>query len=213
MYLLWDWNGTLLDDTALCLRALNGMMEARGLKPITLDYFRAHFAFPSRNFYNFLGMTTSDETWDAMAQEYHDRYHEVAAEINREAREALTYAKDFGFRQSIISALRQDFLTAEVNKFKLRNFFDYAYGSDNLNGGTKIERACELVERLKREGFIRGPLVLIGDSLHDKVTADAVGARSVLFSGGSHSAERLAAEAPTYDSLLDCVKAAAAWAV
>ena len=37
-WVLWDWNGTLLDDTAACLAALNAMLTRRGRPPITGDF-------------------------------------------------------------------------------------------------------------------------------------------------------------------------------
>ena len=51
-YLVWDWNGTLLDDTFACCAAVNEMLSVRGLPSIDLDFFRSRFAFPSRRFYD-----------------------------------------------------------------------------------------------------------------------------------------------------------------
>ena len=51
-YILWDWNGTLLDDTQAALDTLNIMPKRRGAKPIELEFFRDHFAFPCRPFYD-----------------------------------------------------------------------------------------------------------------------------------------------------------------
>ena len=50
--------------------------------------------------------------------------------------------------------------------------------------------------------------VLIGDSLHDKEVADALGARCVLCAQGSHAAWRLRAVAPTGDTLLEALELA-----
>ena len=55
-YILWDWNGTLLDDTQAALETLNIMLRRRGAKPIALRFFRDHFAFPCRPFYDTIGM-------------------------------------------------------------------------------------------------------------------------------------------------------------
>ena len=48
-------------------------------------------------------------------------------------------------------------------------------------------------------------VVMIGDALHDKEVADALGIRCVLCAQGSHSAERLRSAAPTGDTLLAAV--------
>ena len=67
MTILWDWNGTLLDDTDACVASLNLMLERRGVKPITLEFYRREFAFPVRSFYEKIGVRLEDEDWDRLA--------------------------------------------------------------------------------------------------------------------------------------------------
>ena len=213
-YLLWDWNGTLLDDTQACIDALNVMLTRRGLKAIGRDYYRAHFSFPVRPFYASIGVRLEDEDWDRLAQEYHDTYHAQPMELNAEALSALELARTAGCRQAIISALRQDMLDRDTARFGISSFMEYVYGVDNLDGGSKIVRARELLARLRQsiesnnQTIKQFPIVLIGDALHDKEVADDLGIGCVLFSGGGHSHERLARVAPTADSLCECVRLA-----
>ncbi len=207
MTLVWDWNGTLLDDTAAALGALNELLAARRLPTITLEFYRETFSFPVRPYYEFLGMDLAHENWDALAQSYHDAYHARPADLNHEARAALDYAKIQGWRQVLLSALRQDYLDAAVDRFGLRDYFAFVVGSDNLDGGSKQSRAFALKDLLCRaDGGEMDDLVFLGDALHDKEVADALGARCILFSGGGHAHDRLAAVAPTFASLLEAVK-------
>lgn len=207
MYILWDWNGTLLDDTEICRAALNDMLRARHLPEVDLPYFKDHFAFPSRRFYEELGIRVLDAEWLAIAQEYHDLYHKYKTHLNAETVEVLKVARAAGVGQSIISALRQDFLSRETHDFGIADYFDHVYGVDNLDGGTKLDRARALMALLKTEGK-SAPFVLIGDSLHDKEVADALGVQCILFGGGSHSLHRLAAVAPAFNTLSACLNAA-----
>lgn len=206
-YVLWDWNGTLLDDTAACLAALNMMLARRGAAPITRDFYRENFAFPVRPFYEKIGVRLADEDWNALAQEYHDAYHAEPRALNAETVAALEAVRAAGARQSIISALRQDLLERAVAEFGVGGYMEYLYGVDNLDGGSKLARARELVARI-RLAESAADLVLIGDALHDGEVADALGIRAVLFSGGGHAAHRLRAVAPTGDTLLACVRLA-----
>ena len=64
-YILWDWNGTLLDDTQAALDTLNAMLTRRGVKSIAMDFYRDHFAFPCRPFYEQIGMPVPASEWDA----------------------------------------------------------------------------------------------------------------------------------------------------
>ena len=204
-YVLWDWNGTLLDDTQAALDTLNIMLARRGGKSVTMEFFRAHFAFPCRPFYDLIGMSVPDEEWDALAKEYHDVYAEQPKRLNAETFAALERVKAAGAKQSIISALRQDLLDEVTARLGVAPYMECVYGVDNLDGASKLDRALELMSRIAPGSGPMPDVVLIGDALHDKEVADALGIRCVLCAQGSHSAERLRAVAPTGDTLLKAV--------
>jgi phosphoglycolate phosphatase len=206
-HILWDWNGTLLDDTQAAFDTLNIMLRRRGASEITMDFYRDRFAFPVRPFYEAIGVKLEAEDWDALAVEYHDIYAAQPKKLNIETVAALSAVSAAGAWQSIISALRQDLLTAAVrDEYGLGGFFEYIYGVDNLDGASKLTRAKELVETLRRRG--ENDLTLIGDSLHDKEVADELGVKCVLCSQGSHAHWRLERVAPTSSTLLNAVRMA-----
>ena len=207
-YILWDWNGTLLDDTQAALDTLNIMLERRGVAPIAMDFFRDHFAFPCRPFYDRIGMHVEDDEWDALAQEYHDLYAEQPKRLNREAIAALERAKAAGAKQSIISALRQDLLDEVTARMGVAPYMECVYGVDNLDGASKLDRALELLNRIAPPAGDQPDVVVIGDALHDKEVADALGVRCVLCGQGSHAAWRLREVAPTGETLLEAVNLA-----
>ena len=211
-YILWDWNGTLLDDTQAALDTLNIMLARRGAKPIAMDFYRDHFAFPCRPFYEQIGMHIRDDEWDALAQEYHDLYAAQPKRLNAQAIAAVGRVKAAGAKQSIISALRQDLLDEATAAYGIAPYMECVYGVDNLDGASKLDRALELLTHLT-ETAQRGDtklsnVVLIGDALHDKEVADALGVRCVLCGQGSHAAWRLRRAAPTGETLLEAVELA-----
>jgi len=204
-HVVWDWNGTLLDDTQAALDTLNIMLARRGGRPIAMDFYRDHFAFPVKPFYEAIGVRLGDEDWDALAREYHDVYAEQPKRLNPEALSALEYARGRGARQSILSALRQDLLDDVTRRLGVAGYMDFVYGVDNLDGRSKADRARELVGAI---GADPASVVMIGDALHDKEVADAMGARCVLCAQGSHAAWRLEAVAPTCGTLMEAVRTA-----
>jgi phosphoglycolate phosphatase len=207
MHILWDWNGTLLDDTQAAFDTLNIMLRKRGAEEITMDFYRDNFSFPVRPFYEAIGVKLEAEDWDELAVEYHDIYALQRKKLNIETVAALSAVSEAGAGQSIISALRQDLLTAAVrDEYGLGGFFEYIYGVDNLDGASKLTRAQELVANLRRRGEY--DLTLIGDSLHDKEVADELGVKCVLCSQGSHAHWRLERVAPTSSTLLNAVQMA-----
>ena len=213
-YILWDWNGTLLDDTQAALDTLNAMLAKRGVRPIAMDFYRDNFAFPCRPFYEQIGMPVSDAEWDALAREYHEIYSRQPVRLNGETLAALERVKAAGVRQSIISALRQDLLDAVTKAYGVAPYMECVYGTDNLDGASKLDRALELMTKLvstaaEGDRFLSN-VVMIGDALHDKEVADALGVRCVLCGQGSHAAWRLAEVAPTGATLLEAVDLALA---
>lgn len=205
-YILWDWNGTLLDDTQAALDTLNIMLRRRGAPEIGMEFYRDNFSFPVKPFYVSIGMKLENEDWDALAEEYHAVYAAQPKRLNPLAMEALSIVRCHGAGQSIISALRQDLLDAATAEYAVAPFMDYIYGVDNLDGCSKLDRARSLVGRL-REGGV-GKIVLVGDSLHDFEVAEKVGVGCVLCADGSHAGWRLEKVAFTGDTVVDAVKAA-----
>ena len=205
-HILWDWNGTLLDDTRAALDTLNVMLRERGAEPIGMDFYRDNFAFPVKPFYERIGMVLENEDWDALAREYHDIYARQPKGLNRETFAALELVKASGARQSIISALRQDLLDEVTAALGVAPYMECIYGVDNLDGASKLDRALELMTALTEKTAGDPPdVTMIGDALHDKEVADALGVRCVLCGQGSHAARRLAEVAPTGATLLEAV--------
>ncbi len=204
-HILWDWNGTLLDDTEAALDTLNIMLKRRGSRPIEMGFYRDSFSFPVKPFYEAIGVALKDEDWDALAQEYHDLYSAQPKALNGETFAALDAVKKAGARQSIISALRQDLLCEATAAFGVAPYMEHIYGTDNLDGASKLDRAKELMAKIATETEPPSDVVLIGDALHDKEVADALGIRCVLCAQGSHAGWRLREVAPTGDTLLAAV--------
>ena len=210
-YIIWDWNGTLLDDTEAALATLNIMIAERGGTPIGMPFYLDNFAFPVRPFYDRIGIIAHDEDeWNAIAREYHETYLRQPKALNRGAFVALDMAKAAGCRQSILSALRQDLLDAQTKEYGIDGYFERICGSDNLDGASKLNRARELLAELSvpHSPFPVPRFVLIGDAVHDKEVADAIGIPCVLCAVGSHAAWRLSAVAPTGETLVDALKLA-----
>ena len=227
-HIIWDWNGTLLDDTEAALDTLNIMIERRGGKPIGMEFYLDTFAFPVRPFYDMIGICAkSEEEWNEIAREYHETYLGQPKGLNAGAVAALEAAKAAGCSQSILSALRQDFLDVQLKEYGIAGYFDLVCGSNNLHGASKVARAREMMAQLAtmaQDGQATGdgrhagrpihnssfiihnsPFVMVGDAVHDKEVADALGLPCVLVAQGSHAAWRLRAVAPTADTLEEAV--------
>lgn len=201
-HVIWDWNGTLLDDTQAGVNAVNGMLRARGLPPLDLPRYRDLFGFPVRDFYRSVGFRLEQEDWDAMAREFHARFlADTTLRLHVEAASALGGFAGDGIGQSVLSASEQSILEAMLATFGVAGYFDHVCGVDNLYGHSKLDLGRALLARLALPPH---RVLMIGDSLHDHEVADALGTRCLLVAQGHQSYARLARSgAPVLESLGD----------
>ena len=195
-YIIWDWNGTLLDDVAAAVGALNRMRAVRGVAPVTQDFYRAHFGFPVRPFYAVVGLDLEREDWDRICTDFHQF---IAEEPNQHLRpdtvDALRFVRDRGGHQAILSALRQDLLLRDTAREGVQEYFDTLYGVDNLDGATKLSRGHDLMEHLRATALLAPgqPIFFIGDTLHDADVGAELGATPILVENGHQNGDRLRA--------------------
>lgn len=49
--IIWDWNGTLLDDAGIAVQADNILLARHGLPPVSLAWYRDHVEVPVERYY------------------------------------------------------------------------------------------------------------------------------------------------------------------
>lgn len=205
-WVIWDWNGTLLDDVRAGADAVNSLLTERGLPPLTLDRYRETFVFPVSGFYRSAGIEPDQEDWAAMAEEYHRRF--LASPHLRLRPEAPGVIGDWlarGVRQCVLSALEQSRLTEALAAAGLSRCFEHAIGSDNLYGTGKTALAGMLstLAGMRPEDDV----LMIGDTLHDAEVAAEMGWRCILVAQGHQARARLAqAGVPVVANFTDLAK-------
>ncbi len=190
LHVLWDWNGTLLDDTRACLEVINRLLAERALPAIDLRTYRRHFGFPVRRFYFFLGLHPAPGEWQELARRFHELYLQQPMRASPAGREAVARLASRGLPQSVLSACEQNLLETMIARYGFKDRFVAVQGTDNLDGRSKIDGARRLVDRL---GLAPRDLLLIGDTQHDAEVAAALGCECLLVAEGHQSHERLAA--------------------
>ena len=73
--IIWDWNGTLLDDTRMAVRTMNQMLKQRGLPALTVDHYKSVFTFPVKDYYQKIGFDFQAEPFEVPALEFIDLYN------------------------------------------------------------------------------------------------------------------------------------------
>ena len=198
-HIVWDWNGTLLDDTEACRSAINLLLRERGLPPVSLAAYRRDFGFPVREFYRRIGIVPDDEDWDALARRFHDLYLPQPVRVVPAAHRVVAGLARANIPQSVLSACEQGLLDAQIALHGFGGYFGWVQGSDNLDGGSKLSAGQVLLERL---GMAPDGVLLVGDTLHDAEVACRLGCACLLVADGHQSRERLeTAGCPVVDDL------------
>ncbi|HEY9374543.1 HAD family hydrolase [Streptomyces sp.] len=210
-HLVWDWNGTLLDDIHAVIGATNAAFEELGLEPITLERYRELYTVPVPKFYErLMGRLPTDEEWVVMDDAFHTHYwaRAEACGLTAGAAELLAERQAAGRTQSLLSLAPHDRLIPIVRRHGIEERFVRVDGRLDASTAGKAEH---MVRHLRALGSVVSPdrVVVIGDAADDAVAAAHVGAKAVLFTGGSHSRASLArVGVPVVDSLAEAVAVA-----
>lgn len=193
-HVVWDWNGTLLADQSAVLDALNALLAGLGRPPTDMATYRRLYTRPVRRFYErLLEREIDDAGWADLDLAFHDAYGRVvrAVDLDDQARPALAHVAATGRSQSLLSMAQHDHLVEMVDHHDLAHHFDRVDGLDGIGGGHKAQWLHAHLDALS---VARADEVLVvGDALDDAAAAHDVGTGVVLFDGGSHPHEELAA--------------------
>jgi phosphoglycolate phosphatase len=202
-HIIWDWNGTLLDDAWLCVEIMNGMLAQRDLPPLTLERYEQIFDFPVMDYYRKVGFDFTVEPFVKLSDEFMAAYNRRVRECPLRAgtRDVLVTGQQRGITQSILSAMMQDTLNILLDHFALREFFTSVTGLDNHHAAGKLALAQDWIAA---QNLPRTAILFVGDTVHDVEVARALGVDCVYIHSGHHSRERLAAAGvPMIESLAD----------
>lgn len=193
-YILWDWNGTLLDDVALCLDILHVLCRQRGLPLVAIEEYRDKFTFPIVDYYKSVGFDLEREPFEGPANEWVAQYTSRVwneAALFDGALDVLETLRRRGIPQAILSAHQHGALVEAVRHFGVAAYVDPILGLGDFYAASKVELGQVWLAHSRLEP---GRVLLVGDTLHDYEVAQAMGIQCVLIAQGHQSRHRL--EAP-----------------
>ncbi|MFD0368858.1 HAD family hydrolase [Streptomyces sp. NPDC127114] len=209
-HLVWDWNGTLLDDIGAVIGATNAAFAELGLEAITLERYRELYTVPVPKFYErLMGRLPTEEEWLVMDDAFHRHYWQRAdgCGLTVGAAELLAARRASGSTQSLLSLAPHAELIPLVRRHGIAEHF---VRMDGRVGNSTDGKSGHMVRHLAAlENIPAERIVVIGDAADDAVAAAHVGAKAVLYTGGSHSRASLErVGVPVVDSLAEAVAVA-----
>ena len=202
--IIYDWNGTLIDDVSACHSILNRLLAKYHLPPVGFDTYREVFTFPVIEYYKRVGFELDKYSFEEVASHFKPMYDEAFLSCNLYdgVLKMLTWAKEKGIKQYLLSATQIDSLLSQVEYFGLGKFFDKIVGTDNFHGKSKIDEGKELV---KSEGLNGKRVILIGDTDYDASVAQTLGAKPILVDFGHKPRKFLENFGEVYSSWEDII--------
>ncbi len=201
-YVIFDFNGTVLDDTMVCLEAENETIRHFGLdrEPLTLEEYKRIFTFPVKNYYEAVGFDWSKNSyeevgafWFSFYRRFRNDYtvHEGVIDILKE-----NHRK--GYKNILLSASSKVELLKQLDELGIRDYFDEVLGIDNIYAESKTNVALNWIRDKDPEECL-----MIGDTLHDLDTAREMKVRCILVANGHQAKEILLQET---DDVVDDIR-------
>jgi len=186
---IWDWNGTLHDDARASWESVNDMLSRRDMAPITFEQYSSYVETPIIGFYRHI-FDLEKISFEQIAVEFHSGFdlHMKGRGLMPGAMEVLDAFRDAGVKQVIVSSSEKGQLMRYAESYGILDRFDAVLGADDLEAGSKVERARSYIER---SGIDPRSTLVVGDLLHDAEMAQAVGARCALVAKGHQLRQHL----------------------
>jgi phosphoglycolate phosphatase len=188
--IIWDYNGTLLDDLSIGLESINQLLSKRKLPLLTRESYRDVFGFPVKDYYETIGFDFEKEEWAVTAKEFISLYTALLpkSKIFPEAIQLLSHFSATGKQQFILSAMEQNMLNESTNSENISRFFSEISGIDNIYASSKIENGKKMMQNHQLNPK---DVCLLGDTTHDYEVAQSLGCECILIAAGHQSITKL----------------------
>ncbi len=194
---VFDWNGTLMDDTLANLAGANATFRAAGVPEISQEQYRETMDFPVIHAYTRNGIHPDDylEKFELYGQVFLDAYKEAAKamSLRRGAVELLDKLLDKGVTTMVLSNYVQHELEAQMASYHVHHKFKHICGNIAFNRQehTRTTKLGRLEKVIAENGYDPKDAFIIGDSLEEPDIAKALGMTAISVTWGCFSPERL----------------------
>lgn len=194
-HIIWDWNGTLLNDIDMCVSIISSLLIRYGYPALTVDEYRQRFRFPIRQYYQDIGFDFNKVPFETISLEFVDTYNRQVhgCSLFHGTATLLDELNARGLKHSVLSAAHESDLKKLLNDHDLTEHFLNVYGLGDHFAASKTERGLQLIKELNTS---TDEIVMIGDTNHDIEVATAMGIDILLFGDGHQCPVRLLKEHP-----------------
>ncbi len=188
--IVFDFNGTIIDDLDLCLNILNKMLKDNGKKEVSKRKYKEIFRFPIIEYYKLAGFDFKQKSFEDLSVDFINLYQKPSlnCKLQKGFMKALKRLKANGYNLVVLSASQKDNLVEQLVHFKIDKYFDAILGTDNIYAKSKIEIGKKY---FKENNINPNTTFMIGDTTHDYEVSKELGIKPILLSLGHESRRRL----------------------
>jgi phosphoglycolate phosphatase len=198
--MVFDWNGTLLNDTEAVIYADNCALAHFGGRPIDVETFQNTVSIPKIEFYKLHGCSPAflNENLGAVADFAGIQYQKMLPRcgLRPGAVEVLKFLKEHEVHVLILSNDMVDNIWSQLRRFKIDTYIDAVLANTDpyvfMRHALKQNRLAEYL----RETGPYHPQVIVGDSTEEIIIGKKLGLTTVSLLKGIHSQPRLVSESP-----------------
>jgi len=198
---VFDYNGTLLNDVQAGWKACNHMLEHYGRTPVSFEEFRETYTMPWTGFLIHHGVRSKQIDVAAHQREWHRIYDAAIKKLlvpDKRIRELLEFLKAKGVRLGVLSSRNENALKEELAALGIGTFFEAIVGEKGLaQGAHRAEKETrELIAKMR----LTKPeeVFYVGDTTADIKVARDHGFISIVVTNGWQTKERLLAMKPDF---------------
>lgn len=182
-FILWDWNGTLVDDLNQNFTVINNLLRKRGLSVLTKEKYRDIFKFPIIEFYRDAGFNICGQDYENLVSDYQTEYSKQMDSIKLmpKAEEVLKKISGTTTNQLILSASTYRAILEQMERYNISELFTSIISLSDAYAKGKLDLARRWLDS---SGANPRRVLIIGDTLHDYEIATAMKLDCLLINNG-----------------------------
>ncbi|MFM8313967.1 MAG: HAD family hydrolase, partial [Deltaproteobacteria bacterium] len=129
-HIIWDWNGTILNDVDLMVEVIGNVLEDHGLERVNRQSYLELFRFPVKEYYKSLGFNFEKESFEKLSEKFTAGYRQglLTSRLHEGMKDFLFEIKSANICQSVLSAAQEDYLKEQLKQYEIDHCFDHVYG-------------------------------------------------------------------------------------
>lgn len=148
--IIWDFNGTILNDVELCIEIANKILRKEKLNELTEDRYKDVFGFPITAYYKRIGIDLEKISMEYLTNEFIASYMASVknCKLHGEIEDVLIDLDKGSGNQFVLTAAHTEIATDLLNHHGIIKYFEAVIGLNNHRAESKIDKGKRTHKKL-----------------------------------------------------------------